>query len=143
MPLSPDIVSELKGVVGPANVLTAQEDLIPYSFDGTAALQQIPGCVIFPQSTEHVSAILKLVELPEATWCCGSAGIYNLVQPEMAGQLLDRKLKNIRSTGATVVANANSGCLLQLINGARQAGLAVRVVPPMTLMAEAYRRNGA
>jgi glycolate oxidase iron-sulfur subunit len=85
---------------------------------------------------------LTLVELPEANWCCGSAGIYNLVQPEMAGQLLDRKLKHIRSTGATIVANGNSGCLLQLINGIRQAGLPVRVAHPMTLLAEAYRRNG-
>jgi len=85
---------------------------------------------------------LHLVELPEATWCCGSAGIYNLVQPEMADQLLQRKLRHIRSTGATVVATANSGCLLQLINGIRQAGLQVRVVHPMTLLAEAYRRKG-
>ena len=63
---------------------------------------------------------LKLVELPESTWCCGSAGIYNIVQPEMANQLLDRKLKHIQSTGATIVANGNSGCLLQLINGAKR-----------------------
>ncbi len=86
---------------------------------------------------------LTLTELPEANWCCGSAGIYNLVQPEMANRLLDRKLARIRSTGASVVANANSGCLLQLINGIRQAGLNVRVAHPMTLLAEAYRRNGA
>jgi glycolate oxidase iron-sulfur subunit len=84
---------------------------------------------------------LRLVELPESTWCCGSAGIYNIVQPEMAGQLLDRKLRHIRSTQATVVANANPGCLLQLINGARQQGLQVRVVHPVTLLAEAYRRT--
>jgi glycolate oxidase iron-sulfur subunit len=96
-----------------------------------------------PRQVLQLIPNLKLVELPEATWCCGSAGIYNLVQPEMAGQLLDRKLKHIRSTGATVVANANSGCLLQLINGIRQAGMNVRVAHPMTLLAEAYRRNGA
>jgi len=83
---------------------------------------------------------LTLVELPEATWCCGSAGIYNLTQPEMANRLLERKIRNIQSTGATVVANANSGCLLQLINGIRQAGLNIRVAHPMTLLAEAYRR---
>ena len=62
---------------------------------------------------------LQLVELPESTWCCGSAGIYNIVQPEMADQLLDRKLKHIQSTGASIVANGNPGCLLQLINGAK------------------------
>ncbi len=84
---------------------------------------------------------LKLVELPEATWCCGSAGIYNLTQPEMADQLLDRKLKHIRSTGATVVATGNPGCLLQLINGAKKIGLPLRVAHPITLLAEAYRQH--
>jgi len=82
---------------------------------------------------------LKLVELPEANWCCGSAGIYNLTQPEMAGKLLERKIKHIRSTGANVVATANPGCLLQLITGAAKAGLNLRVVHPTTLLAEAYR----
>jgi glycolate oxidase iron-sulfur subunit len=99
--------------------------------------------VMQPRQILQLIPNLKLVELPEATWCCGSAGIYNLVQPEMANQLLDRKLKCIRSTGASVVANANSGCLLQLINGIRQAGMNVRVAHPMTLLAEAYRRNGS
>jgi glycolate oxidase iron-sulfur subunit len=83
---------------------------------------------------------LRLVELPESLWCCGSAGIYNIVQPEMANQLLDRKLKHIRSTGASIVANGNPGCLLQLINGAKLKGLKLRVVHPVTLLAEAYRR---
>ena len=82
---------------------------------------------------------LKLVELPESAWCCGSAGIYNLIQPVMANQLLDRKIRHLRSTGATVVATANPGCQLQLVNGARARGLAVRVAHPMTLLAEAYR----
>lgn len=99
--------------------------------------------VLQPRQILQLIPNLKLVELPEATWCCGSAGIYNLVQPEMANQLLDRKLKHIRSTGASVVVNANSGCLLQLINGIRQAGMNVRVAHPMSLLAAAYRRNGA
>jgi glycolate oxidase iron-sulfur subunit len=83
---------------------------------------------------------LKLLELPESLWCCGSAGIYNIVQPEMANQLLDRKLRHIKSTGASIVANGNPGCLLQLINGAKQQGLNLRVVHPVTLLAEAYRQ---
>jgi glycolate oxidase iron-sulfur subunit len=84
---------------------------------------------------------LKLVELRESNWCCGSAGIYNLIQPEMANDLLDRKLRHIKSTGATVVATGNPGCLLQLINGARQEGLNLRIVHPVTLLAEAYRQK--
>jgi glycolate oxidase iron-sulfur subunit len=99
------------------------------------------GQKVVSQPRELLRAIpgLKLIELPEANWCCGSAGIYNLTQPEMAGQLLDRKIKHIRSTGATTVATGNPGCLLQLINGAAQQGLTLRVVHPITLLAEAYR----
>jgi glycolate oxidase iron-sulfur subunit len=84
---------------------------------------------------------LKLVELPESNWCCGSAGIYNLIQPEMADDLLQRKIRHIQSTGARTVATGNPGCLLQLINGARQHGLELRVVHPVTLLAEAYRMS--
>jgi glycolate oxidase iron-sulfur subunit len=85
---------------------------------------------------------LRLVELPESAWCCGSAGIYNLIQPEMANELLERKLNHIQSTGAAIVATGNPGCLLQLINGARERKMALRVVHPITLLAEAYRRGG-
>jgi glycolate oxidase iron-sulfur subunit len=82
---------------------------------------------------------LKLVELAESTWCCGSAGIYNIVQPEMATQLLERKLDHITVAGAHTVATGNPGCLLQIQNGARQRGLPLRIVHPITLLAEAYR----
>ena len=84
---------------------------------------------------------LRLVELPESAWCCGSAGVYNLIQPEMANQLLARKLKHIRATGVRIVATGNPGCLLQLINGSVQADYPLRVVHPVTLLAEAYRRE--
>ena len=101
------------------------------------------GQKITAQPREVLRAIpnLQLVELPESTWCCGSAGIYNLIQPEMANQLLDRKLKHIKITRANVVASANPGCLLQIINGAAREHLPLRVVHPITLLAEAYRRT--
>lgn len=83
---------------------------------------------------------LELVELPESNWCCGSAGIYNITQPEMSKMLLDRKLVHIQSTGATIVASANPGCSVQLEAGFRQAGSSLRVAHPITLLAEAFRR---
>jgi len=86
---------------------------------------------------------LDLVELPEASWCCGSAGIYNLTQPEMAAQLLERKMDHVVSTRASVVATGNPGCLLQLVTGCRQRGIPLRVAHPVTLLAEAYRREDA
>ncbi len=60
MPLAQNILSELREIVSSENVLTSQEDLIPYSFDGTAAMKQMPGCVVFPRNTEHVTRILEL-----------------------------------------------------------------------------------
>ena len=60
MPLAEQILAELRRVVGDENVLITPEDLIPYSFDGTAALQQMPGCVVFARTTEQVASILRL-----------------------------------------------------------------------------------
>jgi glycolate oxidase iron-sulfur subunit len=59
----------------------------------------------------------------------------------MANQLLDRKLKHIKSTGCAIVATGNPGCLLQLVNGAKLQGMKLRVVHPITLLAEACRRT--
>jgi len=99
------------------------------------------GQKIVSQPRELLRAIpnLQLVELPESNWCCGSAGIYNLTQPETADALQARKIAHIRSTGAAIVATGNPGCLLQLVNGAKKEGLDLRVVHPVTLLAEAYR----
>jgi glycolate oxidase iron-sulfur subunit len=66
---------------------------------------------------------LDIAEIPEATLCCGSAGIFNLLQPDTADQLGSRKVDNLLSTGAEAVASANPGCLLQLMLGLRRRGL--------------------
>jgi len=83
---------------------------------------------------------LELVELPESTWCCGSAGIYNITQPEMSRKLLERKMANIEATGAQIVASANPGCAVQLEAGARDCGRKLEIVHPITLLARAYRQ---
>ncbi|MGA4645113.1 FAD-binding oxidoreductase [Limisphaera sp. 4302-co] len=62
MGLPDAVLSGLREIVGPDHLLAAPEDLIPYSFDGTAALQQMPGCVVFPRETAQVSAVLKLAQ---------------------------------------------------------------------------------
>ena len=66
---------------------------------------------------------LEVAEIPEASLCCGSAGVFNLLQPETASQLGSRKVDNLLTTGAQAVASANPGCLLQLISGLRRRGL--------------------
>lgn len=82
---------------------------------------------------------LKLVELPETELCCGAAGTYNLTQPEMAGRLSRRKLKNILATQAEVVLTANAGCLLQIMREARQQGARLTIAHPMDLLDLSYR----
>ncbi len=62
MPLAYEVLEELRSIVGPTLVLTSKEDLIPYSFDGTAAISQMPGCVAFVRSAADVVAILKLAQ---------------------------------------------------------------------------------
>ena len=60
MALDQSILDKLQSIVGSDNVLTAREDLIPYAFDGTAAMKEMPGCVVFALSTDEISAVLKL-----------------------------------------------------------------------------------
>jgi len=86
----------------------------------------------------------ELRECKEATWCCGSAGIYNITQPRTAAWLQQRKVEHLRATGAAFVATANPGCQLQIENGLRAAGdTTTRVVHPVVLLAEAYRAEQA
>src|SRR2546422_6836940 len=87
-------------------------------------------------------ALPILVNLKEADWCCGSAGIYNITNQEMATTLLQRKMDNIAATGASVIATGNPGCMLQIALGARQRGLEIDVVHPIQLIDEAYRAGG-
>lgn len=79
---------------------------------------------------------VELRECAEAQWCCGSAGIYNITQPETSARLQARKIGHLLATGAEIVATANPGCHLQI-----QQGLAgnMTVTHPVVLLAEAYR----
>lgn len=82
---------------------------------------------------------LQLVELYESDMCCGSAGVYSLLHPDLSRQLLERKLDRIVETGADVVASGNPGCLLQLDMGLRARRLKIRAVHPVELLDWASR----
>lgn len=71
---------------------------------------------------------IELVPLAEADTCCGSAGIYNLREPEMANLLLDRKWQHIESTHADVVVAGNPGCLAWLESATQTNGSRIRVM---------------
>jgi glycolate oxidase iron-sulfur subunit len=82
---------------------------------------------------------LVLVELRDADRCCGSAGIYNLTQPEMSARILDEKMSNVARSGAEIVATGNPGCLLQIAQGIRERRLAMEVLHPIEILDSAYR----
>ena len=101
------------------------------------------GQKVVSQPRQVLNAIpgLELVELPESNWCCGSAGIYNITQPEQSAKLLQRKLACIARTGAPMVATSNPGCHMQLASGLLQRDdlRCKEVTQPVTLLARAYR----
>ncbi len=81
---------------------------------------------------------LEIVEMDGAEMCCGSAGIYNLLQPRLAKASLERKIEAIRKTGAQVVVSANPGCTLWIAQGLHEAQLPIEVLHPTELLARAY-----
>ena len=97
--------------------------------------------VAAPRALLRLLPGVSLVELAEANWCCGSAGVYAITQPAQAERLLDRKVGNLERTGATIVATGNPGCHLQIARGLRDRRDRVDVMHPVSLMARAYRRE--
>jgi glycolate oxidase iron-sulfur subunit len=85
---------------------------------------------------------IELVPLDDADACCGSAGVYSLLQPALSQRIGDRKIAAIKRSGAAIVATGNPGCLMQIAGGVRAAGLSVEVRHPIELLADAYRASG-
>jgi glycolate oxidase iron-sulfur subunit len=82
---------------------------------------------------------LEFREMPGADICCGSAGIYNVVENEMSMQILASKMAAVNATGAQIIATANPGCLLQLEAGVRLHGAKQRVMHVVEVLDQAYR----
>jgi glycolate oxidase iron-sulfur subunit len=81
---------------------------------------------------------LEILPIPEAELCCGSAGTYNIEQPELARRLGERKAKNILSTGAQAVASGNIGCMVQMRTHLGNLGQAIPVWHTMEVLERAY-----
>jgi glycolate oxidase iron-sulfur subunit len=81
---------------------------------------------------------LTFREMPNSDICCGSAGIYNVVQNDMAMRILKRKMDSVKLAKAEVIATANPGCMLQLRAGVEMNGTGQRVVHVVELLDEAY-----
>ena len=81
---------------------------------------------------------LEIVPLTESDVCCGSAGIYNLVEPETSDGVLARKLGHIAAAGPDVVATGNPGCLMQIGAGLIRSGSRVKTAHPVELLDRSY-----
>jgi glycolate oxidase iron-sulfur subunit len=81
---------------------------------------------------------LKLQEMPMSDLCCGSAGIYNVVQNEMAMRILERKMASIETTKASIIVTANPGCMIQLMAGSRLYGQGQKVAHVVQILDRAY-----
>jgi glycolate oxidase iron-sulfur subunit len=92
-----------------------------------------------PRKLMHAIPELDLREMFAPDRCCGSAGIYSIVQPAMSQRLLDAKMDDIAATGATTIATANPGCMMQLESGVRLRGVRARVLHVIELIDESLR----
>jgi glycolate oxidase iron-sulfur subunit len=91
-------------------------------------LESISGCEFVPLEGEAV--------------CCGGAGVYNLLEPELSARVLDEKLAHIEESGAQMLATGNPGCHMQIGAGALLRGMPLRVCHPVEALDESYRRAG-
>jgi glycolate oxidase iron-sulfur subunit len=91
------------------------------------------------QPRELLKAIgVQLVEMPRADSCCGSAGVYNVVQNEISMKILDEKMEYVALVEPQIVVTANVGCMLQLAAGAKRKGLTIEVKHVIELLDQAY-----
>jgi glycolate oxidase iron-sulfur subunit len=123
----------------PSSDLRAEANLAPViTYQDACHLAQAQGITRQPRELLAQLGQVRLVEMQESSLCCGSAGVYNVLHPDQAGRLLDRKLDHALATGADTIVTANPGCLLQLQAGLAERRSAVRVRHLLDLLDEAY-----
>jgi len=123
--------------------LSVSRSLAKVTYHDACHLAHAQGITAEPRELVKAKSRGELVELAESDLCCGSAGSYNLTEPEMASQLQKRKVQNIIESGAEVVVTTNPGCLLQIQSGLRKAGEHhIRVVHIADYLLEAGTTDG-
>lgn len=132
-------VSELLAAAGPARGAP-----LPVTVAYDAPCHLLHGQRVSAQPIAVLAAIpgLERVPLADSEQCCGSAGIYNLIEPEVSDLVLAPKLANIAATGASIVATGNPGCLMQIGAGLLRAGSATQLRHPVELLDASYGRRG-
>jgi glycolate oxidase iron-sulfur subunit len=132
-------VSELLAMAGP---LPGGPLPLTVTYDAPCHLLHAQRIAAPPLRVLSAVTGLNLIPLEGSEHCCGSAGIYNLVEPDTSDRVLAPKLVNIANTGAPLVATGNPGCLMQIGAGLHQAGIAARAVHPVDLLDASYAAAG-
>jgi glycolate oxidase iron-sulfur subunit len=128
--------TELLAAVGPRRA--ALREPVRVTYDAPCHLQHAQRITTPPLTVLDAIGNVTCVPLADSDQCCGSAGIYNLIEPSVSDAVLAPKLRNIAATGATLVVTGNPGCLMQIGAGLRRNGKDVRVVHPIDLLDAAY-----
>jgi glycolate oxidase iron-sulfur subunit len=117
---------------------------VEVAYDAPCHLQHAQGVHTAPLAVLSAIEGIRLRELPGADRCCGSAGIYSLLEPALSREVLATKLESIRDAHPvpTIVATGNPGCLMQVGAGLLAAALPARAAHPVELLDEAYRLHG-
>ena len=115
---------------------------IRVTYDAPCHLQHAQRVTQAPLSVLAAIPGLELVPLHDSDMCCGSAGIYNLIEPDTSDAVLEPKLENIRATRAPWVATGNPGCLMQIGAGLIRADIGARAIHPVDLLDASYATIG-
>ena len=115
---------------------------IRVTYDAPCHLQHAQRVTQAPLSVLAAIPGLELVPLHDSDMCCGSAGIYNLIEPDTSDAVLEPKLENIRATRAPWVATGNPGCLMQIGAGLIRAEIGARSIHPVDLLDASYATIG-
>jgi glycolate dehydrogenase iron-sulfur subunit len=125
-------IAEVLGELEPRAVRGRVDARVAYH--DACHLQHAQGVRAAPRQLLRAIPGVELNEVPESEICCGSAGIYNLLEPDAATQLRDRKVRNILSTKPDVLVSSNPGCLLQISTGFEEGGASVPVMHLVELL---------
>jgi glycolate oxidase iron-sulfur subunit len=112
------------------------------AYDPPCHLLHAQGVAVPPLKLFAAIPLLELVPVPGAAECCGSAGLFTLLEPEMSRAVLAAKIERLREAAPQVVATGNPGCQMQIGAGLAAAGVATRVRHPVELLDDSYRAAG-
>jgi len=135
----PRVIDVTEFLAGITPVAPRHRLALTVAYHDACHLSHAQGVRTQPRTLLHGVPGLAVREIDEPDLCCGSAGVYNILQPEPAGELGERKAGNVLATGADLLVTGNPGCLMQIASSARRLGHSVRTAHTIELLDAAIR----